>query len=391
MIYKKFLALRTSGKARNILLIILVFLFFSLVYQYFIKKDMSDFGVFYQGGGRILKGETLYRASDGYLQYKYSPASAVFFSLFTFLPYEIAKFIWYLSELFLLFLSMIISYDILPSKQKKKGLVIFLSFLVLAKFLGREIELGQVNIFICFLLIMMVQAVLKKNDVEGGLFWGFSLFFKPYALVFLPYFILKKRVKLIASGLGMVVLGFILPVIFYGVEGNIVVLKGWQKTLSQSTPRLLDQYDNASIIAFFLKALPDERRELALILIICAAFVIGFSFLWMMLSGKKKGLKKTEILEFSFLFILIPLFSPIAWYYNYLYSILSIVFLINYIHKFPKIVRYVLIANLIVIGASLVEILGKDAFRFYTGYSLVVISYLIILFYLFYSRVKSYS
>ncbi|GAI15408.1 unnamed protein product, partial [marine sediment metagenome] len=146
----------------------------------------SDFGVCYQGGERIINGETLYRVSDGHLQYKYSPASAVFFSLFTLFPYEVAKYIWYLLELIFLFLSLFISYDILPSKQKKKGLVLIFSFIVLVKFIGREIELGQVNIFIFFLLIMMVKALLNKNDVKGGLFLGLSLIFKPYGLVFLP-------------------------------------------------------------------------------------------------------------------------------------------------------------------------------------------------------------
>jgi len=385
---KEFSALKMSNKTRNILLLILVFLFFSFVYQYFVKKDMSDFGVCYQGGERIINGETLYRVSDGHLQYKYSPASAVFFSLFTLFPYEVAKYIWYLSELIFLFLSLFISYDILPSKQKKKGLVLIFSFLVMVKFFGREIELGQVNIFIFFLLIMMVKALLNKNDVKGGLFLGLSLIFKPYGLVFLPYFILKKRFKPIASGFGTVIIGLILPMIFYGLRGNIVVLKQWQKTLSQSTPGLIDQYDNASIFAFFLKIVPDESRELAFIFIICSGLLIAFSFLWMMILGKRENLKKPEVLEYSFLFVLIPLFSPLAWYYNYLYSILAIVFLINYIDKFPKVLKYLLIANFIIIGGSLWEVLGKDAFRFYTGYSLVVISYLIVLFHLFYLRVK---
>ena len=388
MLYKEILALRNSNKAKILLLILLSFLFFSLIYPYFVKKDMSDFSVCYQGGERILRGETLYRISDGHLQYKYSPASAVFFSLFTLFSYDVAKYVWFLSEIIFLFLSLFISYDILPSKQKKKGLVLIFSFLVLVKFFGREIELGQVNIFIFFLLIMMVKALLNKNDVKGGLFLGFSLIFKPYGLVFLPYLILKKRFKPIASGLGTVLIGLILPVIFYGLRGNIVVLKEWQKTLSQSTPGLIDQYDNASIFAFFLKIVPDESRELAFIFIICSGLLIGFSFLWMMIIGKRENLNKPEVLEYSFLFVLIPLFSPLAWYYNYLYSILTIVFLINYIDQFPKALKYVLIANLIIIGGSLREVLGKDAFRFYTGYSLVVISYLIVLFHLFYLRVR---
>lgn len=377
-----------SKKARNILIIILVFLFFLLVYNYFVKKDMSDFGVCYQGGERILKGETLYRISDGHLQYKYSPISAVFFSLFVLLPYELAKVIWYFLELYFLFMALIISYNILPLKLKKKGSVLILSFLVLAKFISREIELGQVNIFITFILIIMLQALLEKKDIKAGLFWGFSLFFKPYALVFLPYFIIKKRLKLIGSGFGVIFLGIVLPVFFYGLKKNMFVLKEWYTTLFRSTPQLLTQYDNASIHAFFLKNLPADNGNLVLIFILCAVFLIGFSFLWMMYLGNRENSLKPEVLESSFLFILIPLISPLAWYYNYLYSLLAVVFLLNFIGKFPKTHRYIIITNLIIIGGSLREVLGKTGFRFYTQHSLVVISYLIILFYLFYARVK---
>jgi len=377
-----------SKKARNILIIILVFLFFLLVYNYFVKKDMSDFGVCYQGGERILKGETLYRVSDGHLQYKYSPVSAVFFSLFAFLPYELAKIFWYFLQLYFLFMALTISYNILPLKLKKKGSVLVLSFLILAKFVSREIELGQVNIFITFILIMMLKALLEKKDIKAGLFWGFSLFFKPYALVFLPYFILKKRLKLISSGFGVIFLGIVLPVFFYGLKQYMFVLKEWYTTLSQSTPQLLTQYDNASIHAFFLKNLPADNGNLVLIFILCAVFLIGFSFLWMMYLGNRENSLKPEVLESSFLFILIPLISPLAWYYNYLYSLLAVVFLLNFIGKFPKVHRYIIITNLIIIGGSLIEVLGKAGFRFYTQHSLVVISYLVALFYLFYARVK---
>jgi len=377
-----------SKKARNILIIILVFLFFLLVYNYFVKKDMSDFGVCYQGGERILKGETLYQVSDGHLQYKYSPVSAVFFSLFVLFPYELAKVIWYFLELYFLFMALAISYNILPLKLKKKGSVLVLSFLVLAKFIGREIELGQVNIFITFILIMMLKALLEEKDIKAGLFWGFSLFFKPYALVFLPYFILKKRLKLVGSGFGVIFLGIIFPVFFYGLKQNMVVLKEWYTTLSQSTPQLLAQYDNASIHAFFLKNLPADNGNLVLIFILCAVFLIGFSFLWMMYLGNRENSLKPEVLESSFLFILIPLISPLAWNYNYLYSLLAVVFLLNFIGRFPKIHRYIIISNMIIIVGSLQEILGKVSFHFYTQHSLVVISYLIILFYLFYARVK---
>lgn len=380
--------MKMSVKMRKILLIILVFLFFLLIYQFFVKKDMTDFGVCYKAGKRIVKGEMLYQISDGHLQFKYLPASAVIFSVLTLFPFEMAKVLWYFIELFLLFLCLTISYDLLPEKHKKKGLVVVLTFLVLLKFIGREIELGQVNVLIAFLLIMMVKALVERKEWQVGSLWGFSLIFKPYALVFLPYFILKKKIKTLASGLGILVASFVLPVFFYGFKQSFFVLKEWQRTLSLSTPALLDHYDNSSVYAFFLKNLPADKDEWAWILSLCLALLIGFFLLWMMHSGKRSRVTQPEVLESSFLFIMIPFFSPLSWHYNYLYAILAVVFLMNWIDKFSPVMKYVLIANFIFIGASLREILGKGMFRFYTQHSLVVVSFLILLFYLFYSRIK---
>jgi len=385
-----FVELKVPKQTRAVLIILLL-VFFLLVYVFWVRKDMADFGVCYQGGKRILEGETLYRVSDGHLQYKYSPPSAIFFSLFSLLSYESAKFIWYLSELIFLYLILVLSHKVLPSRLKRKGVVIIFSLLILAKFYAREIELGQVNIHIILILTLMLLAVLNHKDVLAGLLWGFTLFFKPYALVFLPYFLLKKRFKLVVTGIVMTILGLLSPVIFYGFNGNIVVLKEWLTSLSQSTSPLLATYDNASLHSFFLNILPAQKTVITLVFIICAFLLIGLSFLGMMFLGKREGLKKPEVLEFSFLFILIPLFSPLGWYYNYLYSFLAVIFLLNYMDEFPAFLKYGLIINFIIIGASLMEILGRDAFRFYTRNSLVVINYLIVLFYLFYARIRKYA
>ena len=386
----RFVKLKISRQTRTVLVIILI-AFFLLVYVFWVRKDMSDFGVCYHSGKRILKGETLYRISDGHLQYKYSPPSAVFFSLFSLLPYEAAKFIWYLSELIFLYLILILSYKVLPSKLKKKGIVLVFALLILAKFYAREIELGQVNILIILTLTLLVMAVLNNKDALAGLLWGFTLFFKPYALVLLPYFFLKKKFKLVSTGIVLILFGFLSTIFFYGFTGNIIVLKEWLTTLSQSTSPLLATYGNASVHSFILHLLPGHKSELALVFLIFAFLIVGFSFLWMMFLSKREQLKKPEVLEFSFLFILIPFFSPLGWYYNYLYSILAVIFLINYLERFPGILKYGLIINFIIIGVSLEEILGEEAFRFYTRYSLVAINYLIVLFYLFYARVRKLS
>jgi hypothetical protein len=307
---------KTSLYALAALLLIAVFYG---VYLGWVKKDMSDFGVCYRAGQRILWGETLYRTVDGHLQYKYAPVSALFYSAFAALPYEVAKVIWYYLELFCLFAGFWSSYRCLPS-------------------------------------------------------W--------------PYFLLKRRLKIVASGVAFLAIGLIVPALIFGWEGNLVVLREWVGTLSQSTPVLMAVSDNASLYAFLWKLLGGQDKVWVEILFGAVFAALGAAFLWMMEQGKKSSLARPETLEVSFLFTLIPLFSPLGWYYNYLYALPAVVLLLNYIGLFPPALKYILAGNFIIIGASLREILGKTLFRFYNRKSLMVINALIILGGLAYLRLK---
>jgi hypothetical protein len=358
------------------------------IYLGWVKKDMSDFGVCYRAGQRILWGETMYRTADGHLQYKYAPVSAIFYSAFASLPYEVAKVIWYYLELICLFAAFWISYRCLPSRENGTWFVIGLGLLIFAKYTGREIELGQVNIFIIFLLVLMLLALIKKKEVASGALWGISVFFKPYALVFLPYFLLKKRFRIVVSGLAVLAIGLVAPALIFGWQGNLVVLREWVGTLSHSTPNLLAVSDNASLYAFLWKLLGWQQRLWVEILFGTVFAAIGAVFLWMMWQGKKSSLQRPETLEAAFLFTLIPLFSPLGWYYNYLYALPAVVLLLNDIGRFPPALKYILAGNFLVIGGSLREILGKTLFRFYNRKSLMVINSLVVLFYLAYVRLK---
>ncbi len=380
--------MRRINKRIYVLLAVVALSLVVAIYFLGVRRDMSDFGVCYQGGERIRQAETLYRVSDGHMQYKYSPASAVFFAAFTFLPYEWAKLLWYFLELLFLAIAFLIFLKALQARAKTKTFLGVLSFLILAKFLGREIQLGQVNILIITLLAGGLIFLLNGKDLLAGLFWGASLFFKPYALVFLLYFLLKKRVTIILGGGAILSLGFLLPAFFYGIEGNILVHKDWVETLSLSTPRLIETYDNASFHAFLQKLFEGPGGYWPEVLVGLALLILGSVFLWLMRAGQKKSLSRPEILEASFLLLLIPLFSPLGWYYNYLYGLLAVMLILDKIDRFPGGLKFAAVVNLIVIGGTLREILGQALFTFYTGHSLVVLNFLFVLFCLSYLRLK---
>ncbi len=366
----------------------LVLALLASVYILWVKHDMTDFGVCYKAGGRILTGRMLYTASDGHLQFKYSPQAALFFAPLSRLPLGTAKPIWYGLSLAMFFLILSLSYDLLPVKRQAKGVVIVLAILSLAKFIGREIELGQVNFLIILALTLAVKYTLEGKDIPAGLWWGFSIFFKPYALALLPYFLLKKKFKVAASGLVFFGLGLLAALPFYGWPGYRTVLQEWTGTLSRSTPVLFTVQANASIYSFFLKVLPAGSEHLARVLLVVSCLILAGLVLWLMVAGRRKSLLNPEVLEISFVLILIPMLSPLGWYYNYLYALLATFILINDIDRMPVWMRWTVALNFFLICAIPMGALSKPLFRIYMTHSLAVLNFLFVIFCLLYLRAR---
>jgi hypothetical protein len=373
---------------RLVLALILLIIVFYGVYLGWIKKDMSDFGVPYKNALRIMRGETPYRVTDGHLQFKYAPISAFFYFPLTLLPYDMAKVVWYYLEIVFLYFIFVLSYKVLPDKRKRPWFVAGISFLVMLKFIGREFELGQVNTFIILALMLMLSAALKKKDAAVGVFWALSVFFKPYALIFFPYFILKRRWKALAVGAGVLLAGLAMPSVVFGVRGNLHVLAQWGQTLSRSTPGLMTVGDNASLYAFFWKILPGQSAALAEALWIASGFLLAAVLVWMMLAAKTRAVAVPELLEMSFLFVLIPLFSPLGWYYNYFYAVPAVAIIMNYWPVFPRGWKYLVVIDLLLIGGTLREVLGKTLFRFYSHMHFVAVNFLVIVAVLVYMRLN---
>jgi len=382
-------ALKKKQRIRPLLVFAAV-LVLAAVYIFHIRKDMTDFGVCCRGGQRIVQGETLYREADGHLQFKYSPAAAVFFAPLALLPYEASKAVWYVLELAFLIGILLLCCRLLPASGKRTPQVLIWTFLIELKFLSREIELGQVNLLILFALTSMLYLLTREKETRAGWLWGGSLIFKPYALVFLPYFLIKKSFRALAAGIIVPAVGLILPAIFYGIKGNFTVLREWPASLSKSTVGLLATYDNASLYGFLLKAFPAFSGGIIRAIFLAVFAGLAAVVLRLMRAGRMTpSVKHPEVLEATFLFILIPLFSPLGWNYNYLYSLPAVMLIINAWNDFPRAARIALSVNFTVIGTSLVEVWGRGPFHFYTNYALVVLNFMIALAALVYLRIKA--
>jgi hypothetical protein len=365
---------------------------------------MKDFEVNYKAGERFAVGETLYQVQDGHYMFKYLPFSAFLYLPLSFLPLDLAKFIWYWIVIFCSFFIFYLSKKIIRPEGKSVYLFIFTP-LVLSKFILREIQLGQINAVVTVVLLLMVQFLADgfkqqaaapssnltsqgrnnaKKEIYAGVFCGLATAVKPYALIFFPYFLVKKKFMPVLSGLGFLILALLIPSFFYGFRGNIILLKEWISTLSRSTPIYLTSQDNISIIALFAKW--TRNQTLSLILAGTAAAILAILVLVLVLKGR--GMARASILECSILLVLIPLISPLGWDYTLLISSLGVMLAIQNFFRYSKFWRIFLAFNLSVIGFSLYDLMGRKLYSEFMSLSVITMNFLILIGYLAYLRLR---
>jgi len=381
-----------NSRQKNLLLIFFALTFFILLFIFRVKKDMVDFEVNYKAGKRLQMAETLYRVEDGHYMFKYLPSSAFLYIPLSLLPLNTAKTIWYFTTIFCSLCLFYISYKLIPLEKRKNSYMLIFPAIILAKFFFREIDLGQINTLVITILLVMIwimshpkNTTSSQNQTYAGLLWGFSIALKPYSVIFLPYFIVRKKWKSLLSGFCFLLFALFIPVIYYGFQGNIIVLKEWFSTLSQSTPNLFTTWDNISIIAFFMKW--SGNQILSIVLYGITIGLIAFILLFIILKGK--NVTTPYVLECSILLILVPLVSPLGWDYNLLMSILGIMLIIFNFSSFPKFWRIILIINFSIISLSIYDIIGRDLYGKFMSLSILTINFLIITGYLMYLRFRN--
>ncbi|HPH43746.1 MAG TPA: glycosyltransferase family 87 protein [Candidatus Aminicenantes bacterium] len=374
-------AKKTASGRRRAAGILLLVLIAGPVYWFGVRPDMSDFGVCFRAGERLLAGETLYRETDGHLQFKYAPAAAFLFAPLSLLPLEAAKAVWFIiMAACLAGILRIVSRWPAGSERAVRWAAVWTAA-VMAKNLGREFQLGQVNLLLLLLMVVMVRENAAGRPGGGGLSVGVSLLFKPYAAIFLPDLVLKRKWAMLAGGAAALAAGLILPAAVYGFAGNAAVLAEWKNTLFASTPGLLLTGDNASLWAFAAKAFkafgfPSTAGPL--IIGGLAAAVLGLLYLEMVRRGRAAAIPGSEFAEAAALMMLIPMVSPLGWNYNYLYGLPAVFLLSSALPRFRPVERAVLVADFALIGGTLREVLGKTAFRFYTENALILPCFLLL-------------
>lgn len=366
------------------MLVAIAVLVFAFLFIDRITSKMPDFAVYWTAASRASHAEALYRVEDGHYQFKYLPAFAVLTIPLSAVSLETAKAAWFITSVALLALLLWSSLRLMPQRRRPPSVLVTVTLLVMAKFFGHELVLGQMNILFGVIATMAALAALNGREALTGALTTLAIVVKPYAVLFLPWLVARRRLTSTSVALLGCAIIVWLPSVVYGVQGTIQLHRDWWATVTSSTTPNLTNADNVSIAAMWAKWIGLGRAAtiLAALTSLSALSVAAMVF------ARRTGLRSPETLECALLLTLIPLLSPQGWDYVFLIATPAIMLLVNYDDRLSRAAQILTRLALATIALSLYDVMGRSAYGAFMSLSIITVCYLIVVGALYVLRVR---
>ncbi|MGE5198470.1 MAG: glycosyltransferase family 87 protein [Rhodospirillaceae bacterium] len=323
------------------------------------QREMLDFEVYRVAGARAAAAQPLYRAEDGHWQFKYLPAFAFAVAPLAQLPPVAARAVWFFLSVALVVLLVNRSLALLPDRRRSAAFLSWLTVLAMGKFYVREVGLGQSNLLLAVLVLAAVACWNRRREAAAGALLAAATIVKPYAVLFLPYLVARRKWGGVA-GFGAVLLGaLILPASRYGWSGNLGQLGGWWTVVTTSTAPNLAGQDNVSIAGMYAAWMGVGAA--AGWLSAATGLVLVMACAWAVWRGSRVA--SPFYLDAALLLFVIPLLSPQGWDYVLLVATPAVMLLFDRLDEFRPPVRWLLFASLALAGFSFWDVLGREPYR----------------------------
>ena len=364
-----------SRRAVSQLLPAIALLVLALFFAGKVSRKMPDLEVYWTAAVRARSAEPLYRAEDEHYQFKYLPAFAVLAIPAGGVPLPVAKRAWYIVSIALLWSLVALSARILPEARRPMWVLAVLTVLAMAKFFAHEIVLGQVNALLAVIVVAAVLALRRGYERTAGVLITLAVVVKPYAIIFLPWLIARRRWASVAAAVASLVGVLLVPALVYGPAGDLDLHLQWWRTVSGSTAPNLTNADNVSIAAMFAKWMGAGPLAAALALGASLAILGAAVFVFL----RRRSVPFPEGLEAALLLTAIPLLSPQGWDYVFVVSTPAIMYLVNYYDRLPRTWRVLATAAIATIAFSVYDVMGRAAYSVFMSLSVITVCYLVVL------------
>ena len=199
----------------------------------------TDFDTFYYAARHVIDRVPIYTPVKDVSPYIYPPFFACLISPLALLGLEAASFLWYILSLALFAVSMTISAILVFGHTDIRRIWNSGPFLPKAMFLALtgaifidNISLLQSNILLFFAVVTGLYYFKKGRFVSGGILFGLAISIKLLPALFLVYFIVKRKFKMVASCMiWIIVFTLIVPSLFLGPKGTLDSLMVWNGSM----------------------------------------------------------------------------------------------------------------------------------------------------------------
>lgn len=359
-----------GGPTTRLLLLLLAVVSLAGLFTTRVERKMPDFAVYRTAGTRAIAREPLYRSDDGHYQFKYLPGFALLVSPIALMPERAAKALWFSAAAVLMLVLLALSLAALPAPRLPPALLLALTFVAMAKFYAHEMVLGQVNLLFAVLATLALVRLRHRGEVAGGLLFALTVAVKPYAIIFMPWLVTRRRHVALTAMVGGVIVLLLAPAIWFGWHANAQLLADWWQTARTTTaPNVLNS-DNVSLAALFTRwtgseslAGPLAAITGAVLLVVCGVVIVA-----------RRALPSDappDALEASLLLLIIPLLSPQGWDYVLLIGTPAVMLLINGWPALPRGLRIASAAALIIVAFSIYDFMGREAYAVFMNLSLI--------------------
>jgi hypothetical protein len=335
-----------------------------------VRTEMADFEVYHTAAIRAVDGEPLYRADDGHYQFKYLPAFALAMAPFAWLSPGVAKPVWFGLSIALLWVFVAWSIKGLPGRRRSTQVLAWLTIVLMGKFYAHELNLGQTNILLGVILVAAVLAVQQQRPSLAGALVGVGVFVKPYAAILLPWLIPGAGLAGVLAAALVIGVGLLLPVVVYGWQGNLDLLLGWYRTVTDTTAPNLLLPENVSLATMWAKwiGVGPLATQLAVLTIAAALATVAWA------TWRRSGVSGPAYLEFGLLMLLVPLISPQGWDYVLLLATPAIVCLVDRFDLTSSGWRLAAALAMVLTGFTIYDLLGRSLYSRLMSINIVSVS-----------------
>jgi len=391
------------SRKRFIIFSILTIIFIALFFRYAHrapKRNYCDFRVYYNTAQRFLAKENIYsRPEESITPFKYSPVFALITSPLALVTQKQASLIFFtINFILLIWLCVLSKRMIVKVSIPAWQLFAFYFFPILfsSRFIFSVLDSGQITIVIFALLILGLFLLEKKKDIAASALFALAVMFKYTSIVFLPYFLIRKKIKASLGIVFFILFYCLIPAIYTGINTNLQYLKNWFPFIIETSLDKGSWYDskNQSLYSMVLRLFSGDSpyAHFAQLTFYQAIFIsVGVGALIYLCIVIKRREHETKNIDYALLLLCLALFNPNAWLANFVFFIFAYMVIIYYLISTRFINKPVLIFTILSFISSswaAESVVGDKLQNFFESLSTVTVAALMLTGILLYLKFK---